>query len=230
MKNNKSPAITREDLRLGINNGVGLACATSVGYEQKTGVSAFAYGKKVYVVNGDKVTEFNKISYNPLYSQYREKIPKFGYSGNHPHVYADTNQDICVGKDHIFVIRDKVPDWDGDFKPPSNDLEKRDLQMDGKTDPSEYNVIDIYDLNGVYKGTKRIPILYSQNYSGTVYKELESISYDEANDSFSLYFSNSFTDASDNHTIVTGVKIDVPEDEAPNPSAKYQKLESNALA
>lgn len=91
----------------------------------------------------------------------------------------------------------------------------------------DYTAIDVYDLNGNYKYTKKvmIPSLDDDSedlsYSPStpdeannpdkhnkLYRELESLSYDEESDSFTLYFNNPFHNATAPHVIARGVKID----------------------
>ena len=119
---------------------------------------------------------------------------------------AKTTQDICVANNKVYVIRTKFPEFTN-----------RNVDAD-----DGWNVIDIYDTNGKYIGTKTIdlPGSYDKDFWGNskdtkYYRELESISYDEKTDSFSLYFqSPNWGDLaltrnalSPPHVVVTGVKM-----------------------
>ena len=119
-----------------------------------------------------------------------------------PDGYADTTQDICVANDKIYVIRTKDP------------------ANHGQSSINEgCNMIDIYDTNGKYIESKKLDLPENSDSNGdhmTTYRELESVSYDAATDSFTLYyttqdygynkiFGNAFSNP---HAVVTGVKFD----------------------
>ena len=214
------PEITTERLRIPTDDGT-INSVSSMDYDPKSGVTVAASGTKLYITKG-----------GTLFS-----VDKFDYSDQ----YANTNQDICVAKDSIYVLRTKISDDDeygakqyqdakdgkrlsGDeyindnlTPPPSGD--ERNQTVKGEY-ISEYNLVDIYDLNGNYKCTKKLPIPKGSNDNqDNIYRELESISYDESSDSFTLYFNNPFHNATADHVIVRGVSLPsaVPKFEAQGP-------------
>ena len=211
------PEITTKKLSIPTDHGT-INSITSMDYDPKSGVTVAASGTKLYIVNGGK--EFT--------------VDKFDYSNQ----YANTNQDICVAKNSIYVLRTKISDDDewgirqydearnqgrksgeeyikDQLVPPSSDLDERNQTVKGKY-IAEYNVVDIYDLEGNYKCTKKIPIPTGNNDSAeNIYRELESISYDESTDSFTLYFNNPYDKATDDHVIVRGVDLPSAEESVP---------------
>ena len=114
---------------------------------------------------------------------------------------ADTTQDLCVANDRVYVIRTKFPSW----------FTKNVSADDG------WNVIDIYDTNGNYIGSKTVDLPGEANdmFGNKYYRELESLSYDAATDSFTLYFQSpnwgentvSGNHFSPPHNVVTNVKL-----------------------
>ena len=113
---------------------------------------------------------------------------------------ANTTQDICVANDKIYVIRTKDP------------------AMPGVSSIEEgCNMIDIYDIDGNYVESKTLDLPGSYvDHGKKVYRELESVSYDESTQSFTLYYTspdygwNKFfgNHISPPHAVVTGVKFD----------------------
>ena len=80
-------------------------------------------------------------------------------------------------------------------------------------------MIDIYDIDGNYIESKTLDLPGSSDSNGesvTTYRELESVSYDESTQSFTLYYTSpdyAWNKAAGNHTspshaVVTGVKFD----------------------
>ena len=119
-----------------------------------------------------------------------------------PEGYPDTPQDICVANDKIYVIRTKDPAVSG-----------------FSTGQEGCNMIDIYDIDGNYIESKTLDLPGSSDSNGesvTTYRELESVSYDESTQSFTLYYTSpdyAWNKAAGNHTspshaVVTGVKFD----------------------
>ena len=122
---------------------------------------------------------------------------------------AGTTQDLCVANDKMYVIRTKDPATRG-----------------VSTGAEGCNMIDIYDTNGKYIGSKTIDLPMDieriggtgkDSYAiGQTYRELESISYDPNTDSFTLYLTSPdygdrklFGNAgSPPHAVVTGIKFD----------------------
>ncbi len=121
---------------------------------------------------------------------------------------AGTTQDICVANDKMYVIRTKDP------------------KSMGRSNIDEgCNMIDIYDTNGKYIGSKTIDLPGNHLTFGKddtmssdkQYRELESISYDSNTDSFTLYFTSPDyltnkllgNNTAPPHMVVTGVKFGV---------------------
>ena len=203
-----TPEITESDFKIG-STEEDVKNLTSMAYDPKSGVTVTGCADKLFIVKDGKLITVNKFDYTDQFAQ--------------------TNQDICVAKDSIYVIRTKISDDDefgakqfaesmigkrksGDeyvndnlAPPPSGD--ERNQTVKGKY-LNEYNLVDIYDLDGNYKCTKKLPIPEGSNDSQeNIYRELESISYDESTDSFTLYFNNPFHNATDDHVIVRGVDL-----------------------
>ena len=167
---------------------------TSIGYDVKSGTIAVACGNNLYIVKGNKLIKIKKLYYE--------------------NKFADTNQDICVAKNSVYVIRTHCP------TPPDANAKPRDLILDDNAKTTEYNVVDIYDTDGNYKGTKKIDIPITKDDKGRVYRELESLSYDEDNDCFTLYFNNPYKGASAPHVIVRGVKMEGASDITGTPNVR----------
>lgn len=119
-----------------------------------------------------------------------------------PEGYPDTPQDICVANDKIYVIRTKDP--------------KVPVVSTGQ---EGCNMIDIYDTNGNYIESKTLDLPGSSDSNGesiNIYRELESVSYDESTQSFTLYYTSpdygwnkvAGNHISPPHAVVTGVKFD----------------------
>ena len=62
-----------------------------------------------------------------------------------------------------------------------------------------------------------------------LYREIESLSYDEESDSFTLYFNNPFHNATAPHVIARGVKIDSAQEVDPNMLASGINPRNNAV-
>lgn len=62
-----------------------------------------------------------------------------------------------------------------------------------------------------------------------LYRELESLSYDEESDSFTLYFNNPFHNATAPHVIARGVKIDSAQEVDHNMPASGINPRNNAV-
>ena len=218
-----TPEITESDFNIG-SNDKDITNLTSLAYDPKSGVTAAAYGDDLFIVKDGKLTKVKKINYSDQ--------------------FARTNQDLCVAKDSVYVIRTKISDDDdenafellsekaGEFLgiphkkrlsgtkyvddsllPPSGEDRNQTVK---KEYLNEYNLIDIYDLDGNYVCTKKLPIPEGSNDSKeSIYRELESISYDETTDSFTMYFNNPFRGATDDHVIVRGVDLPSAEKSIP---------------
>lgn len=192
-----TPEIKEGDFQTASKNG-GAINLTSISYDPKSGVFAAAYGDELYIVKDDKTTV----------------VKKFNFSDQ----FAQTSQDICVAKDSIYVIRTKIAGKDDgkysgteyvddNVEVPDSSLPERNQGVKQEYS-DEYNLVDIYDLDGNYKCTKKIPIPTGRNDSfDCTYRELESVSYDESTDSFTMYFCNPFDKATDDHVIVRGVDL-----------------------
>ena len=117
---------------------------------------------------------------------------------SHPEESKLDTQDICVANDKIYVINTRFPD--------SKYVSQNE----------NWTLIDVYDIDGKYEGTKKIelPPSSKSNDSGEYYYELESMSFD--GESFTLYYQSpnwlenraAGNHNSPPHKIVTGVKLD----------------------
>ena len=205
---------------------------SSMDYDPKTKTLVATKGLDMYIVKDDKVTT----------------VRKNDDEGKGKEQFATTSQDICVAKDSIFVIRTKIANnEDGyDFKPPSDSSVRNKAVDEELAFEFDYTAIDVYDLNGNYKYTKKVmmPSLDSDSYDlsrspatpdetsnpdkhSKLYRELESLSYDEKSDSFTLYFNNPFHNATAPHVIARGVKIDSAKEVDHNMLGSSMKTNNN---
>ena len=162
------------------------------------GISSIGY-VNVYEFDESALDQYKTLIFNKPTEEWVDFVMQNrtvkGFTHDYDVVYGP------VANDRVYVIRTKFPSW----------FTKNVSADDG------WNVIDIYDTNGNYIGSKTVDLPGEANdmFGNKYYRELESLSYDAATDSFTLYFQSpnwgentvSGNHFSPPHNVVTNVKL-----------------------